>query len=76
MPNWDWIVEHATGDFDHLVIGTSLPYLLGHGMHYLEAWSERVCDGAWGKAWSRIGERIRRGVDLEHCGSRSCPGAG
>jgi hypothetical protein len=63
---WDWIVEHATGDFDHLVIGTSLPYLLGHGMHYLEAWSERVCDGAWGKAWSRIGERIRRGVDLEH----------
>jgi PhoD-like phosphatase len=63
---WDWIVEHATGDFDHLVIGTSLPYLLGHGMHYLEAWSERVCNGAWGKAWSRVGERIRRGVDLEH----------
>ena len=63
---WDWVVEHATGDFDHLVIGTSLPYLLAHGMHYLEAWSERVCDGAWGKAWSRIGERIRRGVDLEH----------
>jgi hypothetical protein len=63
---WGWIVEHATGDFDHLVIATSLPYLLGHGMHYLEAWSERVCNGAWGRAWSRIGERIRRAVDLEH----------
>jgi PhoD-like phosphatase len=63
---WEWLVEHATGDFDHLIIGTSLPWLMGHGMHFLEAWSERVCDGAWGGPFSKLGERIRRGLDLEH----------
>ena len=63
---WDWIVEHASGDFDHLVIGTSLPFLLGHGMHFLEAWNEAVCQGAWGKLAARGGEWVRRELDLEH----------
>ena len=45
---WDWIVEHASGDFDHLLIATTVPYLLSPGFHHLEAWNERVCDGAWG----------------------------
>ena len=63
---WDWIVDKATGDFDHLVIGSSLPFLLGSGMHYLEAWNEAVCDGAWGKIGARLGERVRRSLDLEH----------
>ena len=45
---WDWVHEHATGGFDHLLIGTSLPWLLGPGMHYAEAWSEAVAGGAWG----------------------------
>src|SRR5436190_4780894 len=31
---WDWISEHATGGHDHLLIGTSLPWLLAHAMHY------------------------------------------
>ena len=47
---WDWIVEHATGDFDHLLIATTIPCLLSPGFHHLEAWNERVCDGAWGGA--------------------------
>jgi hypothetical protein len=63
---WSWIVEHASGDFDHLVIGTSLPFLLGYGMHYVEAWNEAVCDGAWGTVAAAAGEKIRRGLDLEH----------
>jgi hypothetical protein len=63
---WSWIVEHASGDFDHLVIGTSLPFLLGYGMHYVEAWNEAVCDGAWGALAAAAGEKIRRGLDLEH----------
>ncbi len=25
---WSWIEEKATGDFDHLLFGTSLPFLL------------------------------------------------
>jgi hypothetical protein len=27
------------GDFDHLLLGTSLPALLGPGVHHLEAWN-------------------------------------
>jgi hypothetical protein len=63
---WNWIVEHANGDFDHLVIGTSLPFLLGQGMHYIEAWNEAVCEGAWGKPGAIVGEKIRQALDLEH----------
>ena len=46
---WRWITEHATGDVDHLLIGTSLPLIMGPAMHWLEAWNEVVADGAWGK---------------------------
>ena len=28
---WEWLEEHAEGDFDHLLIGTSLPLLLAPG---------------------------------------------
>jgi hypothetical protein len=63
---WDWICERLTGGHDHLVIATTLPLLLGQGMHYLEAWNEAVCAGAWGEGASKAGEWIRRGLDLEH----------
>jgi hypothetical protein len=63
---WAWIVEMAKGDFDHLLFGTSLPFLLGPGLHHLEAASEAVCAGAWGRPAARIGESVRQLVDLEH----------
>jgi PhoD-like phosphatase len=63
---WAWIVEMATGDFDHLLFGTSLPFLLGPGLHHLEAASEAVCAGAWGHSAARIGESVRQLIDLEH----------
>jgi hypothetical protein len=63
---WDWIEEHATGGFDHLLLATSLPWLLGLGMHYVEAWSEAVAGGCWGERWKGLGERARQTLDLEH----------
>jgi hypothetical protein len=63
---WDWVAEHFTGDFDHLLVATSLPWLLGPGMHYVEAWSEAVAGGAWGAALAPLGERLRQAGDLEH----------
>jgi hypothetical protein len=63
---WTWIEEKATGDFDHLLFGTSLPFVLGPGMHYLEAASEAICRGVWGHLAARFGEFIRQLVDLEH----------
>jgi PhoD-like phosphatase len=66
---WEWIVDHASGDFDHLLIGTTVPYLLSPGFHYLEAWNERLCDGAWGGPVARASEKFRRAVDFDHWAS-------
>jgi len=63
---WDWLYEHATGGFDHLLIGTSLPWLLGPGMHYAEAWSEAVAGGAWGPIAANAAEKLRQTADMEH----------
>jgi PhoD-like phosphatase len=66
---WEWIVEHASGDFDHLLIATTVPVLLSPGFHHLEAWSERLCDGAWGSLGAKAGEKLRRGLDFDHWAS-------
>ena len=63
---WKWVHEHATGGFDHLLIGTSLPWLLGRGMHYVEAWSEAVAGGAWGPVAAKGAESLRQTGDMEH----------
>ncbi|CAN5410458.1 alkaline phosphatase D family protein [soil metagenome] len=63
---WAWLEEVTAGGCDHLLMATSLPYLLFPSVHALQAWNEAVCDGAWGPLAARVGERIRRAVDLEH----------
>ncbi|MDX6671834.1 MAG: hypothetical protein QOI91_2197 [Solirubrobacteraceae bacterium] len=63
---WEWISDHARGECDHLLLGTSLPWLLAPAMHDLEAWNEAVCGGAWGARAAGLGERVRQGLDLEH----------
>ena len=61
-----WLDEQLRGDVDHLLIGTSLPFLLARGLHHLEAFSEALAGGAWGERGGRAGERLRTLVDLEH----------
>jgi len=63
---WQWVTESVSGDWDHVVLATSVPLLLSGGLHGLEARNEAVCVGAWGKRFARTGERIRRAADLEH----------
>jgi hypothetical protein len=63
---WEWLREKATGDFDHLLFGTSMPFLLSPGFHHLEAASEAICDGALGNQAAKVGEFLRQNVDLEH----------
>ena len=60
---WNWFVDQISGDYEHLVIGTSLPFLLPKGLHYAEAWNEAVCDGVWGARAARLGERMRQAID-------------
>lgn len=63
---WEWMVERASGDFDHLLLCTTVPYLLSPAFHDLEAWNERLCDGAWGAPIARGSERLRRAADFDH----------
>jgi hypothetical protein len=63
---WQWVTESVAGDWDHVILATSLPVLLSRGIHDVEAWNEAVCAGAWGQRFAPIGERIRRAGDLEH----------
>jgi hypothetical protein len=66
---WDWIAAHAKGDFDHLLIATTVPLLLSPGFDRLEAWNEKMCDGAMGGRLARASENLRRAVDFDHWAS-------
>ena len=65
---WAWFASVVAGDdvdYEHLVIGSSLPWLMPYAIHDLEAASER-----WAESDSRFvasfGERTRRALDFEH----------
>jgi hypothetical protein len=68
---WDWIARHTEGDFDHLLIATTVPWLLAPGLDRLEAWDEKVGEGVWGGRAARVAEKLRRGVDFDHWGAFS-----
>ena len=61
-----WLDQQMRGDCTHLLIGTSLPYLLPNGLHFLESWDEAVGKGVWGPRMAAMAERLRKGMDLEH----------
>jgi hypothetical protein len=63
---WEWIAEHARGVYDHLIIASTLPVFMTPAIDSLEAWNEAVCSGAWGRLGARLGEKLRRALDLEH----------
>jgi hypothetical protein len=61
-----WIAAQAEGDYDHLLLGTSLPWLLPRALHDLEAWNEAMADHPRGRLRRRTAEWLRRAADLEH----------
>ena len=63
---FEWVeaAVHAPGEVDHLVLGTSLPWLLPHAIGELQTVNEIA---AAKPGWrGRLGEKIRQGADLEH----------
>jgi PhoD-like phosphatase len=62
----DWFDAQCTGGVDHLLIVSSLPYLLPPAIHHAESWNEAVADGAWGRRGAAFGEKLRQAADLEH----------
>ena len=54
------------GQYDHLVIATSLPWLLPRALHEVESWDEILTAPGRPRLIARFGEALRRGADLEH----------
>ncbi|CAN5414003.1 alkaline phosphatase D family protein [soil metagenome] len=67
---WDWITEHARGDFDHLLLGTTLPMLLAPGLQSFEAWNEKLCESE-NSFVAENSEKLRQALDMEHWGAFS-----
>ena len=69
---WNWVREQALGvlpsgeSIRHLLIGTSLPFLMMPGLHHLEGWNEATAQGAKGRRYAKLGEKLRLALDLEH----------
>ncbi|MEV6393686.1 alkaline phosphatase D family protein [Streptomyces sp. NPDC051907] len=64
-----WLRDEALDEpasYDHLLIGTSLPWLLPPLVHDAEGWNAAMCRGERGARWARFGEKLRRAADLEH----------
>lgn len=62
---WRWFTEQLTGDYDHLVIGSSVPWLLPPAIHEVEATSEKLC-GSPTRSVAAATEWLRQAGDLEH----------
>ncbi|MFE5482364.1 alkaline phosphatase D family protein [Streptomyces sp. NPDC056527] len=67
-----WVREQALADrgsYDHLLVGTSLPWLLPPLIHDAETWNAALCRGVRsgpGGRWARFAEDLRQRADLEH----------
>jgi hypothetical protein len=64
---FEWVERQATdGPIEHLVLVTSMPWLLPRALHDIESWNEALCGGSRGRLLGRAAEWVRRAVDLEH----------
>lgn len=61
-----WLDDQLTGDVEHLLVATSLPFLLPMGLHHIEALDEAMAEGRLGRRLTRVGEWLRQEMDLEH----------
>jgi len=62
---WEWIRTVALAATGDLLFVTSVPVFLADGIHDLHVWNERLAGGSWGRFGARLGERVRRALDLE-----------
>jgi hypothetical protein len=65
---WAWVRDQVlpSDGYDHLVLASTLPFLLLPGIHHVEGWDEAISEGAWGRPGRWVGEKLRQILDLEH----------
>ncbi|MGY2081923.1 alkaline phosphatase D family protein [Modestobacter sp. SYSU DS0657] len=62
----DQVTRAVADGVDHLLIGTSLPWLLPHAVHDIERWNETLSVRHAGRPLGRLMEKLRQAADLEH----------
>ncbi|MBA0127149.1 alkaline phosphatase family protein [Haloechinothrix sp. YIM 98757] len=62
--DFDWLGDTTRGDYQHLVVGSALPWLMPHAIHHIESANERACDRRGYRGL--LAERVRQAFDLEH----------
>jgi len=65
LDEWQWVRACMMEPSEHVVLASSLPVFVPGGLHGIQQWNEAVCDGAWGRRIARLGEHLRRAIDLE-----------
>ncbi|UOY01509.1 hypothetical protein [Blastococcus sp. PRF04-17] len=67
---FDWVeaamARAVEEGVEHLIVGTSLPWLLPHAIHNLERWNETLNVRHHGRLRGRLAEALRQASDLEH----------
>jgi PhoD-like phosphatase len=67
---FDWVEAAMRNAVDegvqHVVLGSSLPWLLPHAIHDIERWNETLTVRHAGRRRGRVAETIRQAADLEH----------
>jgi PhoD-like phosphatase len=66
---WEWIRGQASKPARHLLLASSVPFLLAPGLHHVEAFDEALTDGAWGRVGALAGEKLRRAAVMDHWAS-------
>ena len=61
---FEWIEKHADGEYEHLLIGSSLPWLMPHAISHLQSMNEVACRRPGRRG--RFAEKLRQASDLEH----------
>jgi len=62
---FSWAADQLRVDADHVLVASSLPWLLAPALHDIEAWDERLADDPRPRH-AALGEKLRRAADLEH----------
>ncbi|MGZ3147559.1 alkaline phosphatase D family protein [Lentzea chajnantorensis] len=61
---FEWLERNSEGDYDHLLIGSSLPWLMPHALSHFQSINEV---GARKPGWQgKAAEQVRQVLDLEH----------
>jgi hypothetical protein len=66
---WSWVAQEAQRPARHLLLASSVPFLLAPGLHHAEAFDEALADGVWGRLPAWLGERLRRLGVMDHWAS-------